>query len=155
MRVSAGLSPDFPRGRQGEPNKPLAGAQRNRCRRRLRLGPPVQPGSRTAVVDADVAGAPVPPGTVVLVPLGAAGRDPRGFPDPHRLLPDRQPERLVSGPGGHCPPGAARARLEAVAALGHCPPAPAEPGTGCRPAPLGRPAASGAPVRPGPGASRT
>ncbi|MET8771047.1 cytochrome P450 [Streptomyces sp. NPDC004658] len=85
----------------------------------LRFDPPIQLALRTALVDADVAGTPVPRGAVVFVLLGAANRDPRVFPEPHRLLLDRRPKHLAFGLGGHYCLGAALARTEATAALRH------------------------------------
>ncbi|MEU2060309.1 cytochrome P450 [Streptomyces sp. NPDC013455] len=97
----------------------------------LRFDPPIQLAPRTALVDADIAGTPVPRGTVVSVLLGAANRDPRVFPEPHRLRLDRRPRHLAFGLGGHYCLGAALARLEATAALRHL--------LARRPRPAGRP----------------
>ncbi|MYW41857.1 cytochrome P450 [Streptomyces sp. SID161] len=83
----------------------------------LRFDPPIQLAPRSALVDADIAGTPVPRGAVVSVLLGAANRDPRVFPEPHRLRLDRQPRHLAFGLGSHYCLGAALARLEATAAL--------------------------------------
>lgn len=85
----------------------------------LRFDPPIQLAPRSALVDADIAGTPVPRGAVVSVLLGAANRDPRVFPDPHRLRLDREPRHLAFGLGSHYCLGAALARLEATAALRH------------------------------------
>ncbi|OYP13325.1 hypothetical protein CFC35_01445 [Streptomyces sp. FBKL.4005] len=85
----------------------------------LRYDPPIQLAPRCALVDADIAGTPVPRGTVVFVLLGAANRDPRAFPEPHRLRLDRQPRHLAFGLGAHYCLGAALSRLEATAALTH------------------------------------
>ncbi|MFJ4526620.1 cytochrome P450 [Streptomyces sp. NPDC088810] len=97
----------------------------------LRFDPPIQLAPRCALVDADIAGTPVPRGTLVLVLLGAANRDPRVFPEPHRLRLDRQPRHLAFGLGSHYCLGAALARLEATAALAHLLPR--------RPRPTGHP----------------
>jgi unspecific monooxygenase len=85
----------------------------------LRFDPPIQLAPRSTLVDADIAGTPVPRGTIVSVLLGAANRDPRVFPDPHRLRFDRQTRHLAFGLGSHYCLGAALARLEATAALKH------------------------------------
>ncbi|MGA5036988.1 cytochrome P450 [Streptomyces capoamus] len=85
----------------------------------LRFDPPIQLAPRCALSDAEIAGTSVPRGTLVLVLLGAANRDPRVFPDPHRLRLDRQPRHLAFGLGGHYCLGAALARLEATAVLRH------------------------------------
>ncbi|MFF5535863.1 cytochrome P450 [Streptomyces cinerochromogenes] len=85
----------------------------------LRFDPPIQMAPRCALEDADIAGTPAPRGTVVAVLLGAANRDPRVFPDPHRLRLDRRPRHLAFGLGSHYCLGAALARLEAAAALAH------------------------------------
>lgn len=85
----------------------------------LRYDPPIQLAPRSALVDADIAGTPVPRGTVVSVLLGAANRDPRAFPQPHLLRFDRQTRHLAFGLGAHYCLGAALARLEATAALRH------------------------------------
>ncbi|MEU2717012.1 cytochrome P450 [Streptomyces sp. NPDC007205] len=96
----------------------------------LRFDPPIQLAPRSALADADIAGTPVPRGTIVSVLLGAANRDPRAFPEPHRLRFDRQTRHLAFGLGTHYCLGAALARLEATAALKHLlahSPRPADP----------------------------
>ncbi|MEU6589697.1 cytochrome P450 [Streptomyces sp. NPDC046881] len=97
----------------------------------LRFDPPIQLAPRCALVDADIAGTPVPRGALVFVLLGAANRDPRVFAEPHRLRLDREPRHLAFGLGSHYCLGAALARLEATAALTHLLPR--------RPRPTGHP----------------
>ncbi|MET9290902.1 cytochrome P450 [Streptomyces sp. NPDC003077] len=103
----------------------------------LRCQPPVQVAPRAAVCDADVAGLPVPRGTVVLPLLGAANRDPEVFDDPEAFRPGRHLARpgpppapprvrhLSFGAGPHFCLGAALARLtahRALTVLAACPP---------------------------------
>lgn len=95
----------------------------------LRLHPSVQYTWRAALADADVAGLEVPAGTVVLIALTTANRDPAVFDAPHRFRPARfladvsgggcrEPLRhLAFGVGRHFCPGAPLARLEARVAL--------------------------------------
>lgn len=83
----------------------------------LRIDPPIQVAPRSALVSADIGGVPIEPGTIVLVMLGAANRDPMVFPDPHRLDLTRRPRHLAFGLGAHFCLGAALARLEATLAL--------------------------------------
>ncbi|MEU7067234.1 cytochrome P450 [Streptomyces sp. NPDC046161] len=83
----------------------------------LRIDPPIQVAPRSALVSADIGGVTIEPGTIVLVMLGAANRDPMVFPDPHRLDLARRPRHLAFGLGAHFCLGAALARLEATLAL--------------------------------------
>lgn len=69
--------------------------------------------SLRAVADVDLDGLHVPAGAVVVLPLGAANRDPDQFPDPDALRLDRTTNRHVSfAPGVHHCLGAALARLQ-------------------------------------------
>ena len=74
---------------------------------------------RQATRDCEIAGVPVPAGTKVAVMFGAANRDPRAFPEPERLDPDRPNlrEHVAFGHGNHYCIGAGLARLEACVAL--------------------------------------
>jgi cytochrome P450 len=65
----------------------------------LRLYPPVWALGRTAVVDHELAGYPVPRGSIVLFSQYVVHRDPRWFPDPLRFDPERwEAERARSVP---------------------------------------------------------
>jgi cytochrome P450 len=66
-----------------------------------------------ATADVELDGLRVPAGAVVVLPLGAANRDPAEFPDPDALRLDRPTNRHVSfAPGVHHCLGAALARLQ-------------------------------------------
>lgn len=79
----------------------------------LRFDGPVQLDGRTAMVDAEVAGHPIPAGEQVVTLLGAANHDPERFPDPDRLDVGRDGSASMSfGSGIHYCLGAALARLE-------------------------------------------
>lgn len=56
----------------------------------------------------------MPAGTVVMLCLGAANRDPRKFDDPHEFRPDRRNvrEHIAFGRGIHTCAGAPLARIE-------------------------------------------
>lgn len=84
----------------------------------LRFDPPVQLTSRIALEDRELGGTPVPAGSAVLVPIGAANRDPAAFADPDRFDPGREPGRhLAFGLGLHFCLGATLARMEGEIAL--------------------------------------
>jgi cytochrome P450 len=84
----------------------------------IRYDPPLQLFERTAVVDATVAGHPVPAGTMVAALLGAAARDPQAFDRPDELdVGRRRNPHLGFGAGVHYCLGAPLARLEVLAAL--------------------------------------
>ena len=84
----------------------------------LRYDSPVQLTVRSALQDAEAGGVPVPRGSLVLVMVGAANRDPAAYTDPDRLDIGRQPSRhLAFGQGIHFCLGAPLARLEAKIAL--------------------------------------
>lgn len=78
----------------------------------LRLNPPIAAWSRLAAEGATVAGAPVEPGSRLLVLLGAANRDPQVYGNPHQFDPNRTTLHLSFGRGIHFCVGAALARLE-------------------------------------------
>ena len=85
----------------------------------LRYDSPVQRTGRMAAEDADIAGVPIPKGTLVLGLVGAANRDPSHFAEPDRLdLGRDQPRHLAFGAGIHYCLGASLARLEAQVAIG-------------------------------------
>jgi cytochrome P450 len=84
----------------------------------IRFDAPLQLFERTAVVDLEVAGFPVPAGTKIAALLGAAAHDPAVFAEPGRLDLDRNPNpHLGFGAGVHYCLGAPLARLEVAAAL--------------------------------------
>jgi len=84
----------------------------------LRLDSPVQITSRRAEGASEVAGLGVPPGSELLLLLGAANRDPVRFPRPDVFDPERSgPPPLSFGAGVHYCLGAPLARLEAQVAL--------------------------------------
>jgi 4-methoxybenzoate monooxygenase (O-demethylating) len=79
----------------------------------LRLEASVQTFFRTTTVDVDIDGVRIPAGHKVLLFLGAANRDHRRWPDPHRFDITRPPQSHVGfGVGVHACVGAAMARLE-------------------------------------------
>ena len=84
----------------------------------IRFDPPLQLFERTAVVDTEVAGHPVPAGTKIAALLGAAARDPQVIDRPDELDLGRRPNpHLGFGAGVHYCLGAPLARLEVAAAL--------------------------------------
>jgi cytochrome P450 len=85
----------------------------------LRYDRPVQRTARIASTDAEVAGQPMPKGTMVITALGAANRDPAQFSDPDTLDVARKDPRHISfGFGIHFCLGAPLARVEGQLALG-------------------------------------
>ncbi len=85
----------------------------------LRFDSPVQLTSRIALANGlHVGGTPVPYGSMVLLLLGAANRDPLRYEHPDRFDPARRDSRPLSfGGGPHYCLGAQLARLEATAAM--------------------------------------
>ena len=85
----------------------------------LRLEAPIQYAARVPLAEGlDVGGVPAPLGTVALVFLGAANRDPRQYDRPTEFDPLRTgPPPLAFGGGAHFCLGAPLARLEASIAL--------------------------------------
>jgi len=84
----------------------------------LRIDSPVQVTSRRAKGASEVAGLGVPPGSELLLLLGAANRDPVRFPRPDVFDAERAgPPPLSFGAGVHYCLGAPLARLEAQVAL--------------------------------------
>ncbi len=79
----------------------------------LRYDPPVQLTARVALTDASIGALPVPAGSVALMLIGAANRDPALCADPDDLDITRPPTHHVSfGQGIHFCLGAPLARLE-------------------------------------------
>ncbi|HXV94267.1 MAG TPA: cytochrome P450 [Pseudonocardia sp.] len=85
----------------------------------LRHQSPVQGTTRVAREDVELAGQRLPAGSVVLLLLGAANRDPEVFPEPHRFDITRTTasEHLAFSSGIHYCLGAALARAEGEVAL--------------------------------------
>ena len=85
----------------------------------LRHSTSVQATARVAHVDTEVAGRPLPAGSVVLVMLAAANRDPDVCARPALFDPHRtgEADHLAFSSGEHYCLGAALARLEAQVAL--------------------------------------
>lgn len=84
----------------------------------LRYDTPVQASFRVAREATVIAGAPIQPGEMVVLVLGAANRDPSQFPEPNRLDIGRGDRRHLSfAHGPHFCLGAALARLEAQVAI--------------------------------------
>ena len=105
----------------GERAKPLADPDRipDWVEETLRYDTSTQFLARTATADIPLHGGAIPAGDRVLLLLGSANRDPRGFADPDRFDLDRpQDVQLASfGVGRHFCLGASLARLEARVAL--------------------------------------
>ena len=73
---------------------------------------------RYAREDLEIAGTPMPRGSLVLLVVAAANRDPAHFPEPDRLDLGRIPNRHIAfGQGVHYCIGAPLARMEAAVAL--------------------------------------
>jgi len=84
----------------------------------LRFEGPLAILPRIATEDVEILGEPVPAGTMVLLALAAANRDPAVFADPDRFDPDRPPQEVVTfGFGRKFCPGKHLARRELITAL--------------------------------------
>ena len=84
----------------------------------LRFEPPVANLPRLATGPLAIAGVEIPPGTMLLLGLAAANRDPRVFPDPDRFDPERPIEDVLTfGFGVKFCPGSHLARRELLTAL--------------------------------------
>jgi beta-dihydromenaquinone-9 omega-hydroxylase len=84
----------------------------------LRHTAPIQGLYRTAVRDYRVGPATIPAGGRLLLMYGAAGRDPRKYPEPDEFRVERNPtDHLSFGSGIHFCLGAHLARLEATIVL--------------------------------------
>lgn len=83
-----------------------------------RFDPPLHMFSRHVYAPIDIGPHRLGPGDEIALMLGAAGRDPAVYPDPHRFDPARQaPAHLAFGGGLHFCVGAPLARLEMQIAL--------------------------------------
>jgi cytochrome P450 len=93
---------------------------RNAIDELLRFDPPPVPGVfRYATEDVAVGGVTIPKGSLVILSLAAANRDPRHFPEPDKLDLTRQDtENMAFGGGIHYCLGARLARLEGEIAIG-------------------------------------
>lgn len=77
----------------------------------------VTPG-RKVVTDTQIAGCPIKAGQMVYLPLAAANRDPREFPDAERVIIDREANRHIAfGAGPHRCLGSNLARQELRVAM--------------------------------------
>ncbi|WP_020667417.1 cytochrome P450 [Amycolatopsis nigrescens] len=84
----------------------------------LRYDSPVQLSVRAALEDAEVGGVPIARGSITILLIGSANRDPDAFDRPDRLDIGREPSRhLAFGQGVHFCLGAPLARLEAQLAF--------------------------------------
>ena len=85
----------------------------------LRVDPPVLLTGRMAMADIEVAGVPVPRGTVMVAMLAGANRDPKVFVDPERFDVTRENARdhVSFSAGRHYCLGAALARMEGEVGL--------------------------------------
>jgi cytochrome P450 len=80
----------------------------------LRHQAPVQGMFRVSTTDSEIAGVPIPAGSLIHLAFGAAGRDPAKFDDPDAFDVHRPEARrhLAFGHGRHHCPGSTLARLE-------------------------------------------
>src|SRR5215213_7972705 len=85
----------------------------------LRTQSPTKVDFRLARKTTTLGGVDIPAGTVVMLCLGAANRDPRKFDDPHEFRLDRKNvrEHIAFGRGIHTCAGAPLARVEGVITL--------------------------------------
>lgn len=85
----------------------------------LRLASPTQHARRIVTVDTQLDGRHLASGTIVMVSLAGANRDPQQFPLPDTCDPDREGVRsqLAFGQGPHMCIGAGLARMESRIAL--------------------------------------
>jgi cytochrome P450 len=80
----------------------------------LRVESPVKTTFRLARKSTSMAGVSIPAGTTVMLPLGAANRDPRHYEDPNEFRPERANAQthLSFGRGLHTCPGGPLSRTE-------------------------------------------
>jgi cytochrome P450 len=85
----------------------------------LRFESSNQLGNRRVLTDCELAGMPLPAGSLVTLCIGAANRDPAAFNEPEALDLRREPNRhLAFGLGLHQCAGMSLARLEGRIAIG-------------------------------------
>ena len=85
----------------------------------MRFDGPIVLTDRLAIADCEIGGQPIRAGSMVVVGLSAANRDPERFPDPDRLdvgRPDNH--HLALSQGNHYCLGAQLAKLETELAIG-------------------------------------
>jgi cytochrome P450 len=80
-------------------------------------GPTARSSPHYTLTEVPVGDVVIPSGSVVIIGIASANRDPRQFPDPDRLDVTRSPSHLAFGHGLHRCVGAALARLEARVAI--------------------------------------
>jgi len=80
----------------------------------LRMHAPTKVDFRLVRKTTELGGVSLPAGTIVMLCLGAANRDPRKFEDPHEFRPERKNvrEHVAFGRGIHTCAGAPLARVE-------------------------------------------
>ncbi|MEC3916587.1 cytochrome P450 [Nocardia sp. CDC160] len=85
----------------------------------LRFDPPVMMTGRIALCDTEIDGISLPAGTVVVMSLAGANRDPRKFDDPNRfdITRPNAKEHLTFSSGIHTCLGSSLARMEGTYAL--------------------------------------
>ena len=81
-------------------------------------GPTARSSPHYTLVDVPVGDVMIPAGSVVIIGIASANRDPHQFPDPDRLDVTRAPQHLAFGHGLHRCLGAALARTEGRIAIG-------------------------------------
>jgi cytochrome P450 len=81
-------------------------------------GPTARSSPHYTLVDVEVGDVVIPAGSVVIIGIASANRDPRRFPDPDRLDVTRAGSHLAFGHGIHRCVGAALARVEGRVAIG-------------------------------------
>ncbi len=85
----------------------------------LRFESSNQLGNRRVVKETEIGGIRMEEGALITLCIGAANRDPRQFPDPHRLDAARTPNKHLAFAGGaHLCAGLSLARLEGRIAIG-------------------------------------
>ena len=95
------------------------GGERRAVDELLRYDAPVQMTTRVALADIELRTATIPRGSIAVLMLGSANRDPDAFADPHRLdvRIERTASHLALGFGIHHCLGAALARAEGEVAI--------------------------------------